>query len=395
MKIVFAATMYYPRNAGEALYVTELAEELVKRGHEVTVFIPGSRQDWERNGVKIRQFPDTEIARAYSVSLSYLKALIKEPCDLIHSHHYGYFPATAGFIAAKLKGVPHLIGPYYHPPVYNIKRKLLFWLYHLTQGVFILRYSDIVLPHTEFEKMKLHKVGIIDKNIEILANIGNVNIFKPNKKMKSNTSKIVLFVGPLIKEKGADIVLEIASRIIEKDKKIKCVFIGTGQLEEELKQKSMKKNVVFLKNISDKELVEWYNKASVLVLPSKYEAFGRVLAEAQACETPVVATNVGGIPEVVKDKKTGFLVDYGNWDEMEKYIEVLLKNEKLRTKMGKAGRKHVVENFSIKVIVDKLEKIYRDVLIKTISTPNSQSIHYENDLSGSIGTCANICTCLC
>ncbi len=362
MKIVFAATMYYPRNAGEALYVTELSEELVKRGHDVTVFIPGHRKDWERNGVKIRQYPDTEIARAYSVSLPYLKALIKEPCDIIHSHHYGYFPATAGFIAAKIRGVPHVITPHYHPPIYNLKRKFLSMLYYFSQGKYILRFSEKILPHTNCEKMKLCLIMSSRIKTTILPSTVDVVKFSLNKKLKRE--KIILFVGPTIEEKGADIVLEIALRIIEKDKKIKCVFIGTGQLEEQLKQKSMKNknNFVFLKNISDKELVEWYNKASVLVLPSKYEAFGRVLAEAQACETPVVATGVGGIPEVVKDGDTGFLVDYGNWDEMKKYIEALLKNEKLRTKMGKAGRKHVIESFSIKVIVDKLEKIYEDVL---------------------------------
>ena len=92
-----------------------------------------------------------------------------------------------------------------------------------------------------------------------------------------------------------------------------------------------------------------------------YEAFGRVIAEAQACETPVVATKVGGIPEIVENGKTGFLVNYGEWDKLKERLEELLDDEKLRRKMGKAGRKRMIKKFSKSVVVNKLDRIYKSL----------------------------------
>jgi len=98
-----------------------------------------------------------------------------------------------------------------------------------------------------------------------------------------------------------------------------------------------------------------------VILPSKYEAFGKVLAEAQSCETSVIATRVGGISEVVIDRKTGLLSNYGDWDTFQKNIETLLDNKSLRIKYGKEGRKHVIKNFDTKVVVNNLERIYNTV----------------------------------
>jgi glycosyltransferase involved in cell wall biosynthesis len=109
-------------------------------------------------------------------------------------------------------------------------------------------------------------------------------------------------------------------------------------------------------------LIEEYQKASVLILPSLYEAFGMVIIEALACETPVITTNVGGTPEIVKDGVNGILVPVNDPVKLAEAIDYLLNNKYIRRKFGEAGRKIVVENFSIEVLVKKLYKIYKKII---------------------------------
>ena len=121
-----------------------------------------------------------------------------------------------------------------------------------------------------------------------------------------------------------------------------------------------KKRILFKKNLSVRDLVETYSKAKAMILPSYYEAFGKVLAESMSCETPVVSTRVGGVPEVVAD--CGYLTDYGEWKKFRHYVEVLLDDDSLRKRLGKKGRKRMQKNFDVDVIVNKLHNIYKRVI---------------------------------
>lgn len=363
MKIAFVTPAYYPAIIGASLYCQGLAKYLVEKGFDVSVFsnaTPDMAKEEVFEGVKIRRFYP-KVFGSYYISQGMFGSILKESVDLIHSHHYGYYPATSGFASAKIKNVPHIFGPYYHPPIYGLRRRLLAETYHITQGLPILRFSDRVLPHTKFEKEILIKHGANPRNMTLLPNIVDTKKFT----ISGKKSKTVLFVSTLMSEKGAEIMMDIADKLTEKRDDTNFVFIGQA-VEESLKPKiqklSKKKNIRFLGRVKLNELIRWYQKALVFVLPSKYEAFAKVIAEAQSCGAATVSTNVGGIPEVVKDKKSGFLVDYGDWESMEKHIEYLLDNPRKARNMGKTGRRHVVKNFDVEVVGKKLIKIYEDVL---------------------------------
>src|SRR3989338_3203056 len=161
MRIAFVTPAYYPAIIGASMYCQTLASGLTKLGHEVDVFSnapPNLEKEETVNGIKIRRFYPKTVGNYY-ISKGMLKALLKERYDIINSHHFGYYPATAGLIAAKLKKTKHVFGPYYHPPIYGTKRWLMFSAYHLTQGLPIIRFSERVLPHTEAEKKLLLKGG--------------------------------------------------------------------------------------------------------------------------------------------------------------------------------------------------------------------------------------------
>jgi starch synthase len=109
-------------------------------------------------------------------------------------------------------------------------------------------------------------------------------------------------------------------------------------------------------------LIEWYQQASIFVCPSLSEPFGIVNLEALSCGTPVIASNVGGIPEAIQDNKTGILVRPNNPKELAESIQSLLEDAKLRKRFGDDGRRWVEANFSQEVITRKMLQVYSDLL---------------------------------
>ncbi|MBI3190748.1 glycosyltransferase family 4 protein [archaeon] len=364
MKIAFVTPSYYPSIIGASFYCQDIASYLTKMGHEVTVYTKWNH-GWQKTDIvdeiEINRIPMKNILDGrFYFSCKMVMEIASKKFDIIHSHHYGYFPATAGLIAAKMRNTPHVFGPYYHPPVYSFARWLQFAMYHFTQGLPLLRMSNKVLPHTEYEMKMLLRVGAKKENMKIVPNIVNTSVFK--KDDKAEKENILLFVSNLIRDKGADVAMKIFSKILSERKDHTAVFIGNPydrRLIPLIEKMKNNRRMIFVENIQLQDLVRWYNMASVVVLPSKYEAFSRVLAEAQACETPVVATKVGGVPDVVSDGKSGFLVGYGDWAEMKNKIDTILDDDKLGKKMGKYGRKHIAERFDTDIIGKKIESIYK------------------------------------
>jgi len=113
--------------------------------------------------------------------------------------------------------------------------------------------------------------------------------------------------------------------------------------------------------LEDHDLVNLYNEAAVFACPSVYEPFGIINLEAMACETPVVATRVGGIKEVVVNEETGLLVPPGEPAKLGRAITRILEDPQTGAKMGKAGRRHVLRNFTWDRIAARTLELYRSL----------------------------------
>jgi len=372
MRIAVVTTMFYPTKSGVARSITDSILFLRQKyaiDFEVVCPKRGKFPEIENyKGIQIRKFPQIlHIARGYRIIKGILTHLLKNKYDLIHAHHFGYYPATVGFLASKLKRIPIIFTPHFHPPIYGIKRSVLFNLYNYTQGYFILKYANKVIAITNYEKMLLSSISKRVDNIEVIPHPVDINKFKIKRVDKPEflKEKVVLYISGLVPWKGADVLFNISRKILKRRKDVSFVFIGRGPLKEKLMRiakRISKENYVFLENLTDEELIKWYNLANIFALPSYYEAFGMVLAEAQACCTPCVSTLVGGIPEVVINGKTGLLVEYGDWKGFEENIEYLLDNPKLAKQMGKAGRRHVEKNFEITKVSQKLYRVYESLV---------------------------------
>jgi len=305
-----------------------------------------------------------------------LRTLLKEKRDMIHTHSYGYYQTTAGAVGKKLRDTPLIITPHFHPPWSmwgGESRKRLRKIYDRLFGKSVIHAPDIVICHSKNEQELLSNFSLPEEKIRIVPAGIDFNRFQtvpsPDyfRDFYNITGRIVLFVGRLASNKGLEHLMDAMPQIISQFKDTKLVLIGEDEgerkmLEERAEKLGIKNRVVFPGYITDDELFKSaYSACDVFVLPSEYEAFGLVLLEAMACEKPCVATNVGGVPEVIEKGKTGVLVEYGKSDQLANAIIDLLGDDSKRKNMGRAGRERVKVNFIWPKIVDKLEEIYKEI----------------------------------
>jgi len=180
-------------------------------------------------------------------------------------------------------------------------------------------------------------------------------------------SVVLAFVGNLRKEKGVD-ELMVAFRTLVKSgmDELQIVFVGTGVRQKELMVAAENSGVGdkahFVGRVPHKEIPTWLSASDIVVLPSWREGLPNVIVEAMACERPVVATRVGGIPEVVEDGISGVLVDRSDVCALTEAIGGLITDATKRRAMGHAGRRIVAQRFSWQENAEKTIKIYEEVL---------------------------------
>lgn len=215
-------------------------------------------------------------------------------------------------------------------------------------------------------RKELINLGIPKNRIVYLPNSIDTNLFKPKKGKEENT---LLFVGRISAGKGLHILIRSLRYLKEP---VRLVIIGppdwnTNYYQNILKMiekenQKRKHEIYYLGALEPTELVEWYQKASLFILPSFAEGFPVTILEALACETPVITTPVGGIPEIVRNHETGILIQQNNPVYLAKAIQYLLENKDARLRMGRKGRKYVVKRHSLENASKKLCAIYEQLI---------------------------------
>lgn len=180
--------------------------------------------------------------------------------------------------------------------------------------------------------------------------------------------KIILAVARISEEKRHDILLAAFDQVAALDSTLHLVCIGSrdsGQpqwwsfLQEKSQRSSFANRIHWVGQVED--VRPWYRAAHILALASESEAFGRVLVEAMACGIPVLATHVGGIPEIVRHNQDGFLVAPGNLEELSEAMTKLMSDQDLRVRLGKSGQQQA-ENFSLENHLTKMHQVFRESL---------------------------------
>jgi glycosyltransferase involved in cell wall biosynthesis len=182
-------------------------------------------------------------------------------------------------------------------------------------------------------------------------------------------SLVIGYVGWLIPIKGVTYLISAMARVIEQHSNSVLVLVGKGddkgeeeiKLREQVQSLGLIDNVLFLGWRPDVD--EIMGCFDIFVLPSLNEGMGRVLVEAMAAGLPIVASRVGGIPDLVKDGKNGLLVSPADASALEKAISDLLSDKEKRNRMGKAGKKMCLP-YSAEAMVEQIDDLYKKLLAK-------------------------------
>ena len=224
---------------------------------------------------------------------------------------------------------------------------------------------DFVITNSHFERYKLIRNGMHPSKVRTIHNALIIPLPQNIQKTPRSTIHIAA-IGRLVPVKGHRYFIEAAAYIKKTHKKVYFFIAGDGPLRSSLKQ--LRDDLGLTNDIEfigfQRDLSQVYSSLDILVNPSVYESFGNTCLEAMAFEKPVVATRVGGVPEVVIEGDTGLLVPIQDPEKLAEAIIFLLDYPDTAHKMGQAGRERVKKQFTRNRAGNELEEVYETVLRK-------------------------------
>ena len=194
--------------------------------------------------------------------------------------------------------------------------------------------------------------------------------FSPLKTSRRDTQ--LLFVGRLVEKKGLSYLVKAMPSVAQRHPGVKLTIVGSGPEESSLRAEvaalGLADRICFVGPVENTRLPSFYREAGIVVFPSvvagdgDQEGFGLVLVEALGCECAVVATDLPAVRDIVIHGTTGLMVPERNVEALARSIIGLLGDRELRTSLGKAGRKFVVERYDWSVVVERYARFMRDLI---------------------------------
>ncbi len=306
--------------------------------------------------------------------------------DLLHSHTW--YTNFAGHTGALLHGVPHVLTAHSLEPLRPWKQEQLGGGYRVSTWVESTAYASadaIIAVSNGMRTDVLNTYPFVDPaNVHVIHNGIDTDLYSPTPDPTTltelsidNTRPYVLFVGRITHQKGLvhllnaarnfsdDLVLVLAASSPDNHE----IASMTAEAVEQLRAARGEDSVVWLKEqVARPTLIKLFSSALAFVCPSIYEPLGIVNLEAMACQTAVVASAVGGIPEVVVDGQTGLLVSYEARDpagferDLAAAVNSLVADPSRATAMGAAGRSRAQSDFGWAAIAERTVAIYQQVL---------------------------------
>lgn len=364
----------YPVYGGSGVVATELGIELARRGHEVhfiTYAMPFRLNHFVENvyyhEVEIPSYPLFDHP-PYSLALTVAmhNTAVKHDLDLIHAH-YAVPHATSAWMAKEMVGRPDfcvvttlhgtditLVG---QDPSYQ----------SITQ--FSIQKSDGVTAVSEYLRREtVEHFDVTADRIDVIPNFVDLNLYKRDahpchrSRLSETGESIIMHISNFRPVKRVDDAVRVFARIA-REIPARLVLIGDGpergRVQQTAEEEGVAERVTFLGK--QESVAEILACADLFLLPSATESFGLVALEAMSCGVPVVATNVGGLPEVIPAGEAGFLADIGDVDTMaQQGLSILRDRERWRT-MSAAART-AAEQYSKDRVVPLYEQHYAKVL---------------------------------
>ena len=391
-------------SGGMNVYISETSKRIAQRGIEVEIFTRAtSPKDDERielaPGVTVRHIAAGPFeglrkedlpAQLCAVTAGVLRAEAAKRegfYDLLHSHYW--LSGQVGWIAQERWGVPLVHTMHTMARVKNL---------NLAEGDTpepnireigeeqVVEAADRLVANTEAEANELINLYSADPARVRVVNPGvDLNNFVPGSMSEARhelglkpNAIVLLFVGRIQPLKAPDVLIKAAAELIRHEPGLRDRLVvaicggpsGSGlarpdalhNLADEL---GISDNIIFEPPSNRARLVKWFQAADVCTIPSHNESFGLVALEAQACGTPVIAANVGGLPTAVANNVSGLLVDGHNPHDWAHVLQSYLADEKLQTKLRQGALDHAAK-FSWEATTEKLIEVYKEAVDSAI-----------------------------
>lgn len=332
--------------------------------YEVVVACPKAgelERQLKAKGIRVFALSGGENSLEFKHVGELMRIISEEKVDIVHTH-----ASLAGRIAGKLSGC-HIV-----MTRHGLKKVKKDIVHRVGTAIMTRALTDNIIAISRAVKINLMEAGVPADMIKIIYNGLDLDKFKdvkPRMRRDFNLTggPIIGTVARLVPEKGHEYAIKAMPGVIKEFPGAHLVIIGDGPLKENLQRMSeelgVDEHVSFLGYQVQVESLE--ADFDVFVLPSVSEGLGLALLEAMALGKPVVASEVGGIPEVVKNGISGLLVPPADEKALAQAIVSILSSKQRAYSLGEAARKAVYEKFSARVMVERTMEIYDKILRKT------------------------------
>lgn len=369
MRVLAVTPHFAPEGGGLERYAGTILGRLAARGHDVeaVAMTCTGLPDAECQGVPVRRLParlrvgNTPIDPAFGKAVE--RAVWALSPEVVLAHTPVPFAAETAYRVASRQGIPFVTT--YHAgrlhgssPVLEGVAAVL----RLTMERRMLAGSAHLIAVGPF--VRDHALARHRERVTVVPPGVDPEMFWPE--APSNRPEI-LFVGPLDRSyrwKGVDVLLQAFQLVRARIPGLRLRLVGEGDRVEEFRHLAQMDDAVMVEGrVDDAGLVQAYHRSSVVVLPSTSdaEAFGMVLAEANACGRPVVASRVGGVPDFVRPGDNGLLVRPGDVEDLATKLLTVLRDPEHARRMGERGRTRVLREHDWDKLARRTEQVLRTV----------------------------------
>lgn len=291
---------------------------------------------------------------------------IKPDILYLHSSKAGAYGRIAMFFNRRTKILYNAHGWYFNADMSIKKKKII----ALIERILAIRADKIInISKSEYDSALKYKIAP-EKKMCIIENGIDFKKFEGCERYREATRKkynirdneiVIGVVGRLSEQKDPMTMIKAFNEVYKENKNVRLMYVGSGELENEVMKYAKENNLAQLVTITGwiDDTEKYIPAFDIAILPSKWEGFGLVLVEYMACNKPIVASNVGGITDIIKTENSGFLIEVGNVKEFAKHIEKYIKNKELYNKVLKYNYTYSNENFNINKLIKKHEDILK------------------------------------
>lgn len=356
IKIIYIITSL--NFGGAERLLLDLVKHLEKERYEVKVatVVEGGplASEFEKIGIPVKIFKKKSKI-GIKVIWQIYKYLKQERPQIVHTHLFG--GDTWGRLAAILARVPIIVSTEHNT---NLDEN---YLKRQVKKILSLFTKKIIAVSQAVKRFSVAVGRISEKKIIVIPNGVEMNKFLAISEKKYSSPPIIGIVGRLETQKGHEFLFKALNLIKAIPWTLWVIGDGSlrGNLEKLAKDLDLQERIIFLGTRSN--IVEILSQIDIFVLPSLWEGLGLAVLEAAAAGKPIVVSRVGGIPEIIEDKKNGLLIEPKDIKGLSQALLWTLSHEDEAKRMGRRAKESLKEKFDIKKMVGEYEKLYQELII--------------------------------